>query len=106
RPLRLRPRLRRWPPRPHDDRPERAADRAPGDHQVADDPKGASAALVAVDPRTGKVLAMIGGNNYRKSQFNLAVQGERQPGSSFKPFVLATALKDGISPDSDFESGP
>ena len=70
------------------------------------DPNGPSAALVAVDPRDGSVLAMIGGNNYRKSQFNLAVQGERQPGSSFKPFVLATALKDGISPDSDFESGP
>jgi penicillin-binding protein 1A len=70
------------------------------------DPNGPSAALVAVDPRNGKVLAMIGGNNYRKSQFNLAVQGERQPGSSFKPFVLATALKDGISPDSEFESGP
>jgi penicillin-binding protein 1A len=69
-------------------------------------PNGPSAALVAVDPRDGKVLAMIGGNNYRKSQFNLAVQGERQPGSSFKPFVLATALKDGISPDSEFESGP
>jgi penicillin-binding protein 1A len=69
-------------------------------------PNGPSAALVAVDPRTGKVLAMIGGNNYRKSQFNLAVQGERQPGSSFKPFVLATALGDGISPDSEFESGP
>jgi penicillin-binding protein 1A len=69
-------------------------------------PNGPSAALVAVDPRTGKVLAMIGGNNYRKSQFNLAVQGERQPGSSFKPFVLATALRDGISPDSEFESGP
>ena len=49
---------------------------------------------------------MIGGNNYRKSQFNLAVQGERQPGSSFKPFVLATALRGGISPDSQFESGP
>jgi penicillin-binding protein 1A len=70
------------------------------------DPNGPSAALVAVDPRTGGVLAMIGGNNYRKSQFNLAVQGERQPGSSFKPFVLATALKDGISPESEFESGP
>ncbi|HEV8098546.1 MAG TPA: PBP1A family penicillin-binding protein [Gaiellaceae bacterium] len=70
------------------------------------DPNGPSAALVAVDPRDGSVLAMIGGNNYRRSQFNLAVQGERQPGSSFKPFVLATALKDGISPDSEFESGP
>ncbi len=41
---------------------------------------------------------MIGGANYHKSQFNLAVQGERQPGSSFKPFVLATALSQGISP--------
>jgi penicillin-binding protein 1A len=70
------------------------------------DANGPSAALVAVDPRDGKVLAMIGGNSYRKSQFNLAVQGERQPGSSFKPFVLATALKQGISPASDFESGP
>jgi penicillin-binding protein 1A len=69
-------------------------------------PNGPSAALVAIDPRDGSVLAMIGGNNYRKSQFNLAVQGERQPGSSFKPFVLATALKEGISPDTDFESGP
>jgi penicillin-binding protein 1A len=69
-------------------------------------PTGPSAALVAVDPHTGAVRAMIGGNNYRKSQFNLAVQGERQPGSSFKPFVLATALRDGISPDSEFESGP
>ena len=69
-------------------------------------PDGPSAALVAVDPRNGKVLAMIGGNNYRKSQFNLAVQGERQPGSSFKPFVLATALREGISPDTTFVSGP
>jgi penicillin-binding protein 1A len=69
-------------------------------------PNGPSAALVAIDPRTGKVLAMIGGKSYIKSQFNLAVQGERQPGSSFKPFVLATALKEGISPESEFESGP
>src|SRR5207244_6415709 len=65
-----------------------------------------SAALVALDPRDGRVLAMIGGNNYRKSQFNLAVQGERQPGSSFKPFVLATALEEGIAPGTTFVSKP
>ena len=49
---------------------------------------------------------MVGGNNYRKSQFNLAVQGVRQPGSAFKPFVLATALRQGISPATHFESKP
>jgi membrane peptidoglycan carboxypeptidase len=49
---------------------------------------------------------MVGGRNYRKSQFNLAVQGERQPGSSFKPFVLATALHEGISPQTEFTSQP
>ncbi len=59
-----------------------------------------------MDPRDGRVLAMIGGNNYRKSQFNLAVQGERQPGSSFKPFVLATALEEGIAPGSRLVSKP
>ena len=69
-------------------------------------PNSPSAALVAIDPRNGDVKAMIGGNNFRKSQFNLAVQGERQPGSSFKPFVLATALQDGISPNTEFESHP
>src|SRR5919197_534954 len=69
-------------------------------------PKGPAAALVAIDPRSGRVLAMIGGNNFRKNQFNLAVQGERQPGSSFKPFVLASALDDGISPATEFDSKP
>ena len=69
-------------------------------------PNGPSAALVAIDPRDGAVRAMVGGNNYRKSQFNLAVQGVRQPGSSFKPFVLATALREGISPATHFESAP
>ena len=70
------------------------------------DADGPSAALVAIDPRDGAVRAMVGGNNYRKSQFNLAVQGVRQPGSSFKPFVLATALRQGISPATRFESEP
>ena len=69
-------------------------------------PDGPSAALVAIDPRDGAVRAMIGGNNYRKSQFNLAVQGVRQPGSAFKPFVLATALRQGISPATRFQSEP
>ena len=59
---------------------------------------GPTAAFVALDARTGAVLAMVGGRNYHRSQFNLATQGERQPGSSFKPFVLAAALKAGISP--------
>jgi len=69
-------------------------------------PDGPSAALVAIRPRTGEVLAMYGGDNFRQSQFNLAVQGERQPGSSFKPFVLATALKQGVAPSTTFPSRP
>ena len=75
-------------------------------HKWLPDPNGPQAALVALDPRTGAVLAMYGGNNFHASQFNLAVQGERQPGSSFKPFVLATALKQGISPLTTLKSGP
>ena len=73
---------------------------------VLPDPQDPAAALVALDPRNGSVLAMVGGKNYRESQFNLAVQGERQPGSSFKPFVLATALEQGISPATVLVSKP
>src|SRR5439155_20843735 len=73
---------------------------------VLTEPNGPSAALVAVRPRTGEVVAMYGGDNFRESQFNLAVQGERQAGSSFKPFVLATALKQGIAPVTTFASKP
>ena len=69
-------------------------------------PDGPQAALVAIDPRSGKILAMVSGEGFSKSQFNLATQGERQPGSSFKPFVLATALSQGISPQNTFESKP
>ena len=67
---------------------------------------GPSAALVAIDPRDGRVLAMHGGANFKESQFNLAVQGERQSGSAFKPFVLAAALSAGISPQTAFVSKP
>jgi penicillin-binding protein 1A len=73
---------------------------------VLTEPSGPSAALVAIRPLTGEILAMYGGDNFRQSQFNLAVQGERQPGSSFKPFVLATALRQGISPSTTFASKP
>jgi penicillin-binding protein 1A len=57
-------------------------------------------ALVALDPHTGRVLAMVGGFDSRKSQFNRATQAMRQPGSSFKPFVYATALENGFTPSS------
>jgi penicillin-binding protein 1A len=73
---------------------------------VLREPNGPSAGLVAIRPRTGEIVAMYGGDNFRQSQFNLAVQGERQPGSSFKPFVLATALKEGIAPTTIFPSKP
>jgi penicillin-binding protein 1A len=71
-------------------------------------PAGPDIAVVAIDPRDGQVRAVADGRRYSaKEQFNLAVQGAgRQAGSSFKPFVLAAALADGVSPDSLWESGP
>ena len=64
-----------------------------------------SAALVALDPNTGEILAMVGGRDFNTQQFNVAVQGRRQPGSAFKPFVLATALDEGVLPEKTFPSG-
>lgn len=55
-------------------------------------------ALVSIDPATGRVLAMSGGWSFETSQFNRATQAQRQPGSSFKPFVYLTALEAGFSP--------
>jgi 1A family penicillin-binding protein len=58
------------------------------------------AALIAMDPRTGHVSAMVGGRDFDKSHFNRAVQAHRQPGSAFKPFVYAAALEAGYTPAS------
>jgi penicillin-binding protein 1A len=65
---------------------------------------GPTASLVAIENSTGEVRAMVGGRDYNESPFNLATEGERQPGSSFKAFDLAGALEDGISPDSTWAS--
>jgi penicillin-binding protein 1A len=57
---------------------------------------GPSAAVVAIDNKSGEVRAMVGGRDYAERPFNLATQGQRQPGSSIKPFILASALKKGF----------
>ena len=56
--------------------------------------------LIAIDPHTGRVLAMVGGYSFQLSEFNRAVQAERQPGSTFKPFVYSVALDSGYTPSS------
>ena len=58
----------------------------------------ANGAIVAIDPFTGHVLALSGGFSYGSSQFDRAMQAMRQPGSTFKPFVYATALDQGYTP--------
>lgn len=57
----------------------------------------AQAALVAVEPRTGYIRAMVGGYDFLQSRYNRATQARRQPGSSFKPFIYAAALESGLS---------
>ncbi|WAL61674.1 penicillin-binding protein 1A [Thermocoleostomius sinensis A174] len=56
------------------------------------------AALVAIDPRTGEIKALVGGDDFAASQFNRATQAQRQPGSTFKAFVYAAAIAAGFSP--------
>src|SRR3954452_4491034 len=63
-----------------------------------------TASVVVLDNATGEVKAMVGGNDFENHPFNLATNGHRQPGSSFKPFTLATALSQGISPSTSYPS--
>ena len=63
-------------------------------------------AIVTLDPNTGRVLAMSGGWSFEGSQFNRATQAQRQPGSSFKPFVYLTALESGLSPSQRILDAP
>jgi penicillin-binding protein 1A len=67
---------------------------------------GVEGAVVALDPHTGRVLAMSGGFSYRQSKFNRATQAHRQPGSSFKPFVYLAALEAGMTPVSMMLDAP
>lgn len=66
----------------------------------------AQAALVAMDPRSGAVKAMVGGYDFKKSQFNRALQAKRNPGSAFKPIIYSAALDKGITPASIFDDAP
>lgn len=63
------------------------------------------AALVSVDPRNGQIKALVGGNDFTKSQFNRATQAQRQPGSTFKTFVYSTAIAAGFSPYKSYMDG-
>ncbi|HEV2664431.1 MAG TPA: PBP1A family penicillin-binding protein, partial [Blastocatellia bacterium] len=64
------------------------------------------AALIAIDPHTGEILAMVGGRDYALSQLNRVTDARRQPGSVFKPIVYAAALANGVSPESVFIDAP
>jgi penicillin-binding protein 1A len=76
-----------------------------GEYRLRQPPK-VQGGLVAMDPQTGRVLAMVGGFSYGQSEFNRATQAMRQPGSSFKPFVYAAALDNGYTPASVILDAP
>lgn len=62
--------------------------------------------LIAMDPHTGRVLALVGGYSFNQSQYNRATQAKRQPGSAFKPFVYAAALENDFTPSSQVLDAP
>jgi len=81
------------------------ADGDPGEYRLRQAPE-IEGALVAMDPHTGRVLALVGGFSFADSQFNRATQAYRQPGSSFKPFVYSAALDNGYTPSSVVMDAP
>ena len=76
-----------------------------GSYRLRQEPE-VNGSLVAMNPTTGRVLAMVGGFSFSSSQFNRATQALRQPGSSFKPFVYAAALDNGYTPSSVVMDAP
>jgi penicillin-binding protein 1A len=68
--------------------------------------KTVQGALIALDPKTGGIRAMVGGRDFRQSQFNRSVQAKRQPGSSFKPFIYTAAIENGFTPATVLEDRP
>jgi penicillin-binding protein 1A len=82
---------------------QEAAERAVNDGLVRFNDRELQAALVAVDPRNGDLLALVGGADFRQSQFNRATRSRRQPGSAFKPLLFAAALEHGYSPVSTID---
>ena len=64
------------------------------------------AAMVSIDPRTGGIKSMVGGTDFETHQFNRVTQAKRQPGSTFKPIVYATAIAGGISPNKSYLDAP
>ncbi|MDD5659523.1 MAG: PBP1A family penicillin-binding protein [Actinomycetota bacterium] len=76
-------------------------------NEILPDPEDPTGAMVAMDPTTGYIKAMVGGKDFDTMKFNLATQSERQPGSTFKVFALIAALEQGISPYMTFNpNGP
>ncbi|WP_027408062.1 transglycosylase domain-containing protein [Anoxybacteroides tepidamans] len=73
-------------------------------HDIIDPASNIQVALVAMDPHTGEVKALVGGRDYKKSPYNRAVQAERQPGSTFKPFLYYAAIRQGFTPSTELRS--
>src|SRR6266511_598561 len=104
--VRIRGDVFRWPPRDHISglSMQRAAEKAVAQHLP--NPKDPAAALVAIDPRNGQILALVGGRDFNKVKFNNATQAKRQAGSAFKTFTLTGAFEQRINPKSVMNGPP